>query len=128
MSIVSFTKNSDVSYELELGRASGPIIIDLLLAAVDPTNPSEMEKLRIAVQSLVEETVKVRNLPDDDPAKDTDPGLPNYFWRGQGGNRDLVSRSIDVHLRHNPNGQEFDFGFSEPGEPFQFIDIDLSGI
>jgi len=128
MTINSFTKQSATLYELDLGRADGAIIIDLLLAAVDPTDPAQIEKLRLVVQALIDERVKVRDLPDDDLAKDIDPARPDFFWEGKGGNKNLVARSVEVFIRHNPNGTEFDFGFSKPGLPFQFIDIDLSGV
>jgi len=39
---------------------------------------------------------KLSDLPADDPDKTTDPGLPTLFWEGQGGNAELVGRSIVI--------------------------------
>jgi hypothetical protein len=48
------------------------------------------------LQALVDVRIPLSELPDDDPAKHTDPGLPNFFWLTVGGVVYLVSRSDTV--------------------------------
>lgn len=64
------------------------------------------EKMAIAIQALLQEGLtkrqKVRDLPDDDPDKTTDPAMgEQMFWEGRGGNRELVSRSVIVTVVWN---------------------------
>lgn len=53
--------------------------------------------LKAAVQEDLTVRQRVRDLPDDDPDKTTDPALgERMFWEGRGINRELVSRSTIV--------------------------------
>ena len=52
--------------------------------------------LKQILQMQFEIRIKVRNLPSDDPDKNTDPAQPDIFWEGHGGNKDLVVRSLIV--------------------------------
>ena len=65
--------------------------------------PGSKDKMALAIRALLQEQLttrtKVRDLPDDDPDRDTDPASfmgERMFWEGQGGNRELVSRSVIV--------------------------------
>ncbi len=64
---------------------------------------SDKDRLALTLQTIIQEDLtvrsKVRDLPDDDPDKDTDPASfmgELLFWEGQGGNKDLVGRSTIV--------------------------------
>ena len=48
------------------------------------------------VQSWLETRIRTKDLPDDEEYKDVDPGLPHFFHEGQGGNKELVARSIVI--------------------------------
>lgn len=61
------------------------------------------DKMAVAIQALLQEglttRIKLRDLPSDEPTKATDPAADygeRMFWEGQGGNRELVSRSVIV--------------------------------
>ena len=59
------------------------------------------EKMAQAILALLQEQLtvrqRVRDLPDDDPDKSTDPARgEKLFWEGQDANRELVSRSVIV--------------------------------
>ena len=49
-----------------------------------------------AQRELFDTRQRLTTLPDDDPDKTIDPGLPTLFWEGTGGNTDLVARSIVI--------------------------------
>lgn len=89
------------------GRGSDAVVYDLLndpqLQGADPT------KIAATLQDLIQadfETVqKVKDLPDDEPCKNTDPADLGYgeccFWRGQGGNKELVGRSQIISVSYD---------------------------
>lgn len=124
MPISRFTKISETMYKLDTGE--GPVSIDLSALAI-PLDAAQVEKLRQVVQALLDTRQKVRDLPDDDPAKTTDPGRANYFWEGQGGNKDLVSRVAEVLVRWRPTGGGFDFVIKRPGVSGGFMDFEIVG-
>jgi hypothetical protein len=115
-----FTKLSEAHYELDVGR--GTIQIDLVALGVT-LDAGQVEKLRAAVQGLIDERIRLRDLPDDDPAKTTDPARLDFFWEGQGGNRTLVARPVEVVVRWRPGGGGFDWVFRRPGDPIGFMDL-----
>ena len=72
--------------------------------ANDPAlQDADKDRLALTLKTLLQEDLthrmKVRNLPADEPTKTVDPA-PQFgermFWEGQGGNKDLVSRSTIV--------------------------------
>ncbi len=65
--------------------------------------PGSKNKMALAIRTLLQEQlttrVKVRDLPNNDPDKTTDPVAVHgeaMFWEGAGGNKDLVSRAVIV--------------------------------
>ncbi len=53
--------------------------------------------LKLVAQEDLTFRQRVRDLPDDDPDKTTDPARgEKLFWEGRGANRELVSRSTIV--------------------------------
>ncbi len=73
------------------------------------------DRLAQTLQTLIQEDLtsrmKVRDLPSDDPDRDTDPASfmgEMLFWEGQGGNQDLVSRSTIVTVVWNEAERNFD--------------------
>ena len=63
--------------------------------------PGSKEKMAAAILALLQEQLtvrqRVRDLPDGDPDKTTDPARgEKLFWEGQGANRELVSRTVIV--------------------------------
>ncbi len=61
---------------------------------------ADKTKTALVLKDLVQEDLtfrqRVRDLPDDDPDKTTDPGREGFRWEGNGANRELVSRSTIV--------------------------------
>ena len=62
---------------------------------------ADKTKTAVVLKNLLQEDLtfrqRVRDLPDDDPDKTTDPALgERLFWEGQGNNRELVARSTIV--------------------------------
>ncbi len=62
---------------------------------------ADKTKVALALKELLQEDLTfrqlVRDLPDDDPDKTTDPALgERLFWEGHGAKRELVSRSTIV--------------------------------
>lgn len=57
-------------------------------------NEQRQQHIIAAAQAWLDTRIKVKDLPDDDPAKIADPGLPHFFWEGTGGNKELVARSV----------------------------------
>ncbi len=71
------------------------LINDLRFQDADKT------KVALVLKELLQEDLTfrqlVRDLPNDDPDKTTDPALgERLFWEGQGAKRELVSRSTIV--------------------------------
>jgi hypothetical protein len=63
----------------------------------DDTPEKKVQRIIDNVQrQFLDTRIKLSDLPDDDPDKNTDPGLPHLFHEGQGGNAELVSRSIVI--------------------------------
>lgn len=63
--------------------------------------PGSKENMAQAILALLQEQLTVRqrlrDLPDDDPDKTTDPARgEKLFWEGQNANRELVGRSVIV--------------------------------
>lgn len=66
--------------------------------------PGSKDKMALAIKLLLQEqlTTRIRlsDLPDDEEFKNEPPPVEKYgermFWEGQGGNRELVSRSVIV--------------------------------
>ena len=64
---------------------------------------ADKTKVALVLKELVQEDlttrIRLRDLPDDEPTKTTDPA-PEFgermFWEGRGANRELVSRSTIV--------------------------------
>ena len=69
------------------------------------------QTLQILIQEDLTHRMKVRDLPSDDPDRDTDPASfmgEKRFWEGQGGNKDIVSRSTIVSVTWNEAEGKFD--------------------
>lgn len=60
------------------------------------TNEARQQHVIDHVQSWLDTRIKLKDLPADDPAKLADPGLPHFFWEGQGGNAELVARPVII--------------------------------
>jgi hypothetical protein len=65
--------------------------------------PGSKDKMALAIQSLLQEAlttrIRVRDLPDDEPTKTTDPAAEygeRMFWDGQGINKSVVSHAVIV--------------------------------
>lgn len=74
---------------------------------------ADKTKVALVLKELLQEDLTfrqlVRDLPDDDPDKTTDPALgERLFWEGNGANRELVSRSTIVE-RFEWNGVAWDY-------------------
>ncbi len=69
---------------------------------------ADKTKVALVLKELLQEDLtfrqRVRDLPDDDPDKTTDPNRENLHWEGHGINRELVSRSTIV-VRFEWDGQ-----------------------
>ena len=79
------------------------ILYDLLNNPVfqDPTN--DKTKIALVLQDFInadlQTRIRTRDLPDEDPDKDTDPARgEKLFWEGNGINRELVSQSTICSL------------------------------
>ena len=62
---------------------------------------ADKTKTAIVLKELLQEDltlrIRLRDLPDDEPAKTVDPALgERFFWEGQGINRELVARATIV--------------------------------
>ena len=85
------------------------------VSALSGTRLEQEEQLIELLQALLDKKQRRSRLPNDDPDKTIDPGLPWLFWEGTGGQTMLVSREIlvvaapwneglqrfDVRLRRN---------------------------
>ncbi len=89
--------------------------------AYDLVNDSRFQeadktKVALVLKNLVQEDLTfrqlVRDLPDDDPDKTTDPGREGFRWEGRGAKRDLVSRSTIV-VSCVWDGESYAFHFRE---------------
>lgn len=118
MPVSRFTKINKTLYELDKGR--GPVSIDLDALGIS-LGAAQVEKLRAAIQELLDVRVKVSVLSDDDPFKVSDPARFDSFWEGVGGDKDLVSRLAEVAVRWN--GADFEILLVKPGHSLVFIDL-----
>jgi hypothetical protein len=70
------------------------LLTDPLFQDVDKT------KTALVLKELLQEDltvrIRLRDLPDGDEAKATDPGREDFFWEGRGVSKELVSRSTIV--------------------------------
>ncbi len=75
---------------------------------------TDKTKVALVLKELLQEDLtlrqRVRDLPDDDPDKTTDPELgEKFFWEGNGINQELVSRSTIV-IGGDWDGEKYNFG------------------
>jgi hypothetical protein len=79
------------------------------LSALSGTRLEQEAMLIELLQNLLDKKQRRNQLPQDDPDKTTDPGLPWLFWEGTGGQGMLVSREIlVVAAPWNEDLQRFD--------------------
>ena len=97
---------------IRMNRGDGERVYDLVTdSRFTGANPAVIaDKIKAVLQADLEVVQKVRDLPDDDPDKTTDPVATHgeaMFWRGTGGNKDLVGRQavIDSVVWEDPPGQ-----------------------
>lgn len=63
-------------------------------SALSGTRLEKEATLITMLQGLLDDTIRLTRLPQGDPDKDTDPGLPTLFWSEDG--KFLVSRAVKV--------------------------------
>jgi len=90
---------TDTYVEIDFGDPAGPWHFDF--ADFPPSasdNAKRQAHIREHFQALIDTRTRLRDLPDDEPAKTTDPGLPHFFWDGTGNpnTTDLVHREWEV--------------------------------
>lgn len=78
---------------------------DLTYDLINDARFQDADKAKVAlvlkelVQAELETVMRLRDLPDDEPTKTTDPAPQfgeRFFWRGRGANKELVSRDTIV--------------------------------
>lgn len=88
--------------EVRLSSSGGgdraDILYDLLLDPLLQDPQGNKTKIAIVLKDLInadlQVRIKVKDLPDDDPEKDTNPEKgERAYWEGQGNNKELVHQS-----------------------------------
>lgn len=96
---------------------TGGTVINFQFSGVQfpPGSADAIEMVRATIQNQLDERQKLNTLPNDDPDRQSDPGLPNLFWDGPGqpGNTDLVSRSLIVTVTWD--GEKYQFSCRRAG-------------
>jgi hypothetical protein len=73
------------------------------------TPQAKIDHVTNHVQTWFDHAVLLSDLPDSEPGKHADPGLPHLFWRGNGPNRELVTRHVLISdVQYDPNGVVID--------------------
>ncbi len=102
--------------DMELDFGSGLVIIVPYLGfqglAADPDDPLVLNAIRDHIYSLIESTIRLNQLPNDDPDKATDPAQEGFFWRGSGGQAELVSLPLIVTVTWD--GTRYQYIFRVP--------------
>jgi len=84
----------------------------------DMTDPVVAQQVADAVRDWIyteretrgwDGVIRVNQLPNDDPAKTTDPATEGMFWRGSGGQKVLVAREFIIDVKWD--GERFQYGF-----------------
>lgn len=85
-------------------------------AIPDMTDPVVAQQVADSVRDWIygeiEITIKVNQLPQDDPDRAADPARDGLFWRGSGGQRVLVGRPYTVIVIWD--GERFQYSFHLP--------------
>lgn len=82
---------------IEIARAGNVLRFEFASFPGGANTPGKRRDHIIAiVQSWLDTRQRLSDLPADDPDKTTDPARPDLFWEGQGGNAELVARSIVI--------------------------------
>jgi hypothetical protein len=78
----------------------------------DMSDPVQAAQVEAAIQawiySQLDERERRNRLPQDDPARDTDPAQEGYFWDGQ----DIVTRPYIIGVRWD--GERFQYSVRYP--------------
>ena len=73
------------------------------------TPQAKIDHITDHVQTWFDHRVLLSDLPDGAPGKDADPGLPHWFWDGNGANRALVERHVVIdNVQYDPAGVVID--------------------
>jgi hypothetical protein len=78
----------------------------------DPGNQLVLDAIRDFIYGEIEDTIRLNQLPQGDPDKTTDPATEAMFWRGSGGQAELVSRPLIVAVAWD--GERYQYSFSVP--------------
>ena len=95
------TKSDGTEIRLSSGGDGQPRTYDLIndLRFQDADKTKVAAVLKDVLQADLEVVIRVRDLPDDEPAKAADPAAEygeRFFWRGRGANKDLVARATII--------------------------------
>lgn len=101
--------------DLELEFPSGTISVPYSTIAgviTDPASPEMLAAVRDWIYSQLDSEIRLNQLPQNDPDRSTDPATESMFWRGNGGQRALVSRPYIVSVTWD--GERFQYSFRLP--------------
>lgn len=83
-------------------------------AIPDMTDPVVAQQVADSVRdwiySELDTTIRLNQLHQDDPDRNTDPATPNMFWRGSGGQAVLVARPYVIRVIWD--GERFQYSFT----------------
>ena len=66
--------------------------VDLTGVTIVGPRAAKSDRIKLALQTLLDYRVPRSSMPDDEPTKTADPAQPNFFWDGG----DIVARSVIV--------------------------------
>ena len=79
---------------------------------LDPASQEMLDAVRDHIYSKIDTVVKRSTIPHNDPAWIADPAEEGLFWRGGGGNPDVVIRPLIVTVTWD--GERYQYGFRVP--------------
>ena len=84
---------------VEIDRGGGTDLLRFNFAGFPPsagTNEARAQHVIDHAQSWLDTVIKLKDLPADDPDKTPGTNTPHKFWRGTGGNAELVFRTVVI--------------------------------